>query len=199
MVKIMQRQAVASRTTKETDITIKLNILQNKSGSFSGSSGIGFFDHMLNAFAVHGGFDIELSCKGDLEVDGHHTVEDIGIVLGSAFAEALGTRVGIARYGTAFVPMDEALSRAVVDISGRAFLVFDANFKDSVVGTFDTCLAAEFFRAFAFGAKITLHIKNEYGDNDHHKLESIFKAVTKALAAAVRIISDEVPSTKGIL
>ena len=195
----MERQAVSSRTTKETDITIKLNILHDKAGSFSGGCGIGFFDHMLNAFAVHGGFDIELSCKGDLEVDGHHTVEDIGIVLGSAFAEALSARIGIARFGTAFVPMDEALSRAVVDISGRAFLVFDADFKNDVVGAFDTCLAVEFFRAFAFGAKLTMHIKNEYGDNDHHKLESIFKATAKAIAAAVKVVGDEVPSTKGIL
>ena len=195
----MQRQATSSRTTKETDITIKLNILQDKAGSFIGSSGIGFFDHMLNAFAVHGGFDIELCCKGDLEVDGHHTVEDIGIVLGSVITEALGAHVGIARFGTAFVPMDEALSRAVVDISGRAFLVFDAKFKDSTIGLFDTSLAVEFFRAFAFGAKITLHIKNEYGDNDHHKLESIFKATAKALSAAVRIVGDQVPSTKGII
>lgn len=195
----MQRQASASRKTKETDILIKLNILHDKAGSFSGSSGIGFFDHMLNAFAIHGGFDIELSCKGDLEVDGHHTVEDIGIVLGSAFSEALGVRVGIARFGTAFVPMDESLSRAVVDISGRAFLAFDAEFKDTTIGAFDTCLAVEFFRAFAFGAKLTLHIKNEYGDNDHHKLESIFKAAAKAIAAAVKLVGDEVPSTKGIL
>ena len=195
----MQRQASASRTTKETDITIKINILQDKAGSFTGTSGIGFFDHMLNALAVHGGFDIELSCKGDLEVDGHHTVEDIGIVLGSAFSEALGARVGIARFGTAFVPMDEALSRAVVDVSGRAFLVFDASFRDAAVGAFDTSLAVEFFRAFAFGAKLTLHVKNEYGDNDHHKLESIFKAVAKALSAAVRIVGSEVPSTKGVI
>ena len=194
------RNAVASRNTKETKITVELNILSaGKAGSFSGTSGIGFFDHMLNAFATHGGFDIKLECCGDLEVDGHHTVEDTGIVLGNAFVKAIGDRVGIARFASFFVPMDEALTRAVVDVSGRPFLVFDADFRDSSVGAFDTSLAVEFFRALTFAAGITLHIKNEYGANDHHKLESIFKAAAKALSAALVVIGDAVPSTKGVL
>ena len=196
----MIREARAARNTKETDIDITLEILEyGKAGKFSGSSGIGFFDHMLSAFAAHGGFNIALECRGDLEVDGHHTVEDIGIVLGTAFANALGSRIGIKRFGQALVPMDESLSRAVVDISGRPYLVFNAVFRDSAVGAFDTALTVEFFRAFAFGAGVTLHINSEYGENDHHKLESIFKAAARAMGDAVRIVGDEIPSTKGTL
>lgn len=194
------RNAVASRSTKETQITITLEILTaGKAGSFLGTSGIGFFDHMLGAFATHGGFNIKLECSGDLEVDGHHTVEDTGIVLGNAFGKALGARVGIARFSSVFVPMDEALTRAVVDVSGRPFLVFEADFRDSKVGDYDTGLTEEFFRAFAFSAGITLHIKNEYGSNDHHKIESIFKAAARAVSAAVFIVGEDMPSTKGVI
>ncbi|HBL84261.1 MAG: imidazoleglycerol-phosphate dehydratase [Clostridiales bacterium GWF2_38_85] len=194
------RTATTSRKTKETDIIITLDILEpGKVGGFTGTSGIGFFDHMLNSFCTHGGFALRLDCKGDLEVDGHHTVEDIGIVLGNAFTKALGNRVGIARFGQASVPMDEALSTAVLDISGRPFLVFDASFTNDTVGTYDTALTEEFFRAFAFASGITLHIKNEYGGNDHHKIESVFKSVARALAQAVRIISDQIPSSKGVI
>lgn len=155
---------------------------------------------MLTALTVHGGFDLKLKCDGDLYVDGHHTVEDCGIVLGKALAEALGDKSGIVRFGSAYVPMDEALSFCAVDISGRPYLVFDAEFTDDRTGTFDNCLTEEFFRALAFNAGITLHVKNVYGRNDHHKIESMFKAVAYALKTAVRKNSDgSVVSTKGTL
>ena len=196
----IMRTATTSRKTKETEIMISLEILDaGKIGMFSGTSGIGFFDHMLNSFCTHGGFALKLECKGDLEVDGHHTVEDIGIVLGNAFSQALGNRIGITRFGQASIPMDEALSTAVLDISSRPFLVFDASFANDSVGAYDTALTEEFFRAFAFASGTTLHIKNEYGGNDHHKIESIFKAVARALAQATKIVSDQIPSSKGII
>lgn len=186
------------RKTKETDIKAELDVYGGSKADID--SGIGFFDHMLTALTVHGGFDLKLSCKGDLDVDGHHTVEDCGIVLGKAFAEALGDKSGIVRFGSAYVPMDEALSFCAVDISGRPFLVFDAEFANDMTGAFDNCLTEEFFRAFAFNAGITLHIKNLYGKNDHHKIESIFKAVAYALKNAVRKNADgSVASTKGTL
>ncbi|MBO4392385.1 MAG: imidazoleglycerol-phosphate dehydratase HisB [Clostridia bacterium] len=188
------RQEFINRQTAETRISVNLSV--DGTGSFDGSSGIGFFDHMLNSFAVHGGFDIVLSAKGDLNVDCHHTVEDIGIVLGKAFCGALGDKRGIARFGSCAIPMDEALARAVVDISGRPYLVFDAEFKDSRVGEFDTCLTEEFFRAFAFNAGITLHLSLLYGSNSHHCIEALFKATARALKAAVKIEGDGIPSTK---
>jgi imidazoleglycerol-phosphate dehydratase len=191
------RTAEISRKTKETDIKITLEL--DGSGKTSIDTGIGFFNHMLNSFAVHGGFDLSVVCRGDLEVDGHHSVEDIGIVLGKAFAEALGDKAGITRYGTFFVPMDEALAFCSIDISGRPFLVFNADFHDERIGELDTCLCEEFFRAFAFNAGITLHIRKEYGKNDHHVCEAIFKAVAHALKEAVAINGDEVLSTKGVL
>ena len=192
------RACTIRRTTKETDIELSLDL--DGTGRFSGSSGIGFFDHMLTALTVHGGFDLKLKCDGDLYVDGHHTVEDCGIVLGKALAEALGDKSGIVRFGSAYVPMDEALSFCAVDISGRPYLVFDAELTDDRTGTFDNCLTEEFFRAFAFNAGITLHVKNVYGRNDHHKIESLFKAVAYALKTAVRKNSDgSVVSTKGTL
>ena len=150
------RIAEIARKTKETDIFVKLDLDGVNSDI---STGIGFFDHMLTAFAVHGGMGLTVKAVGDLNVDGHHTVEDVGIVLGKAFREAIGDMNGIARYGTAFIPMDEALGFASVDISGRPFLVFNAEFSDDKVGEFDTCLAEEFFRAFAFNAGVTLHLK----------------------------------------
>ena len=190
--------SVIERKTKETDIKAELNVYGSSKAEID--SGIGFFDHMLTALTVHGGFDLKLSCKGDLDVDGHHTVEDCGIVLGKAFAEALGDKSGIVRFGSAYVPMDEALSFCAVDISGRPFLVFDADFANDMTGAFDNCLTEEFFRALAFNAGITLHIKNLYGKNDHHKIESIFKAVAYALKNAVRKNADgSVASTKGTL
>ena len=190
--------SVIERKTKETDIKAELNVYGGSKAEID--SGIGFFDHMLTALTVHGGFDLKLSCKGDLDVDGHHTVEDCGIVLGKAFAEALGDKSGIVRFGSAYVPMDEALSFCAVDISGRPFLVFDAEFANDMTGAYDNCLTEEFFRALAFNAGITLHIKNLYGKNDHHKIESIFKAVAYALKNAVRKNADgSVASTKGTL
>lgn len=155
---------------------------------------------MLNALAVHGGFGLNLDAKGDLFVDGHHTAEDVGIVLGKAFGEALGDKSGIMRYGSAFIPMDESLGFCSVDVSGRAFLVFNAEFKNERVGEFDTCLTEEFMRAFAFNAGITLHLRVEYGSNDHHKIEALFKALAYALKQAVKRNTDGVAvSTKGVL
>ena len=190
--------SVIERKTKETDIKADFNPYGSSFAEID--TGIGFFDHMLTALTVHGGFDLSLTCRGDLNVDGHHTVEDCGIVLGKAFAEAMGDKGGIVRFGSAYIPMDEALSFCAVDISGRPFLVFDAEFSDDRTGEFDNCLAEEFFRAFAFNAGITLHIKNVYSKNDHHKLESMFKAAAYALKQAVRKNdTGSVVSTKGVL
>lgn len=190
------RSGIVSRQTNETDIKLELCL---DGGAVEISTGIGFFDHMLTALAVHAGFGLQLSCKGDLQVDGHHTVEDIGIALGTAFAKATADKAGITRYGSAFVPMDEALGFACVDISNRPYLVFDANFPQASCGTFDTCLAVEFMRAFAYNARITLHVKCEYGQNAHHMLEAMFKAVAHALKTAVTVRGDAVLSTKGVL
>ena len=191
------RTAKIERKTKETDITLSVDL--DGKGQVSIDTGIGFFDHMLTALAVHSGVDMTVKCKGDLNVDGHHSVEDIGICLGKAFAEALGDKSGIARYGSAYVPMDESLAFCSLDISGRAFLVFNASFSDDRIGEFDTCLTEEFFRAFAFNAGITLHIRQEYGKNDHHICEAIFKAVAHALKQALASNGGGVLSTKGVL
>ena len=185
------------RKTKETDISVFVKL--DGEGKVNIDTGIGFFDHMLTAFGVHGGMDMEIECNGDLNVDGHHTVEDVGIVLGQAFAKALGDKSGIARYGTAFAPMDEALVMCSLDISGRPFLAFNADFHDDRVGEYDTCLSEEFFRAFAFNAGITLHIREEYGKNDHHITEAMYKAVAHALKDAVKLNGTGVLSTKGVL
>lgn len=191
------RTAEIKRKTKETDIEVFVKL--DGEGKVSVNTGIGFFDHMLTAFGVHSGIDLDIKCEGDLYVDGHHTVEDTGIVLGQAFAKALGNKTGIARYGSAFVPMDEALGFCALDISGRPFLAFNADFNDDKIGDFDTCLTEEFFRAFAFNSGITLHIRKEYGKNDHHVAEAIFKAVAHALKAAMKIKGDKILSTKGVL
>lgn len=194
----MNRAAEITRKTKETDITAWLDL--DNSGKTEISTGIGFLDHMLTALSVHGGFSLVLHAKGDLIVDGHHTAEDIGIVLGMAFKEALGDKSGIMRYGSAFVPMDESLAFASLDISARPYLVFNAEFSNERVGEFDTCLTEEFMRAFAFNAGITLHLRCEYGSNDHHKIEALFKALAYALKQAVKRNSDgSVISTKGVL
>ena len=190
------RTVELNRETKETQIKLALNI--DGKGSFTGTSGIGFFDHMLTAFAVHGGFDIALDMKGDLEVDGHHSVEDLGIVLGQAFAQALD-KTKIVRFGSFYVPMDESLAFCALDISGRAFLHFDAVFTNQSVGALDCCLVEEFFRAFAMNSGITLHIRLEYGSNDHHKIEAIFKAVAHALQQAAALREGGVLSSKGVL
>ncbi len=194
----MNRTAEITRTTKETDISVKLDLDGGAKAVID--TGIGFLDHMLTALAIHGGFSLELSCKGDLYVDGHHTAEDVGIALGTAFKDALGDKSGIMRYGSAFIPMDEALGFCSLDISARPFLVFNADFTNERVGEFDTCLTEEFMRAFAFNAGITLHLRVEYGSNDHHKIEALFKALAYALKAAVKKNSDgSVISTKGTL
>lgn len=191
------RTAEIKRKTKETDIEVFVKL--DGEGKVSVNTGIGFFDHMLTAFGVHSGIDLQVNCTGDLQVDGHHTVEDVGICLGMAFAKALGDKSGIARYGSAFIPMDEALAFCALDISGRPFLVFDADFHDERIGSYDTCLTDEFFRAFAFNSGITLHIKKEYGKNDHHIAEAIYKAVAHALKAAMTLSGNGVLSTKGVL
>lgn len=192
----MNREANITRKTKETDITVLLKI---DGGEVKINTGIGFLDHMLTALGVHGGFGLTLEAKGDLYVDGHHTAEDVGIVLGKAFCEALGDKGGIVRYGNAFIPMDEALGFCTVDISGRPFLVFNAEFVNEKIGELDTCLIEEFMRAFAFNAGITLHLRCEYGKNDHHKAEALFKALAYALKTAVKPNSGEIVSTKGVL
>ena len=191
------RTSEITRKTKETDITLKLCL---DGGEVKIDTGIGFFDHMLNSFATHGGFGLEISAKGDLEVDGHHTVEDVGIVLGKAFNEALGDKGSIERFGSFYVPMDEALAFASVDVSGRPFLVFDAEFPQAVCGDYDCSLTVEFMRALAYNAQITLHIKSVYGDNSHHITEAVFKAAAHALkAAAAQNNSGKPLSTKGVL
>ena len=189
------RKAEIKRKTKETDITLALDL---EGGERKMDTGIGFFDHMLNSFAVHGGFGLTLQCKGDLEVDGHHTVEDCGIVLGQALAQCLGDKAGIARFGQAFVPMDEALGFCALDISGRPYLNFEEKLSGKI-GEFDAELVEEFMRAFAFNAGVNLYIKLLKGGNMHHEAEAIFKALAKCLQDAVKIVSDKVPSSKGVL
>lgn len=191
------RTAKIQRTSKETDIAVELDL---DGGAVDISTGIGFFDHMLTAFAVHGGFGLTLSCKGDLEVDCHHTIEDTGIVLGQAFKQALGDKGGIARYGSFFIPMDEALGFCAADISGRPYLVFEADFPEERVGAFDTCMCQEFFRAFAFNSGVTLHLRVPYGENSHHMIEALFKAAAHAMQiACTETKRGAVLSTKGIL
>ncbi|MGI8784495.1 MAG: imidazoleglycerol-phosphate dehydratase HisB [Acidobacteriota bacterium] len=194
-----KRRAEFKRKTRETDIRLTLDL--DGQGKLRGGTGVGFFDHMLELFAKHSGFDLTARCRGDLEVDDHHTVEDFGICLGQALRQALGDKKGIARYGSAHVPMDEALCRCVVDLSGRAFLVYQVPLKRRKIGTFDTELAEEFWKALSTSAAMNLHLELLYGKNAHHILESTFKAAARALAAAVAF--DErrngIPSTKGTL
>ncbi|MDR3225363.1 MAG: imidazoleglycerol-phosphate dehydratase HisB [Clostridiales Family XIII bacterium] len=189
--------ATIERKTKETDISVALDIYG--SGKVDVETGIGFFDHMLTALAVHAGWNLTLRAKGDLEVDGHHTVEDVGIALGKALKDALGDKSGIARYGHFTLPMDESLATASLDLSGRAYLVYDADFREEPIGELDPQLIAEFFRAFAFNAEMTLHTRIIYGVNDHHKAEAIFKAVAHALAGATIKAGEGVLSSKGTL
>ncbi|MEG1779126.1 MAG: imidazoleglycerol-phosphate dehydratase HisB [Oscillospiraceae bacterium] len=191
------RATEINRKTKETDIKLAINL--DGTGKAEITTGIGFFDHMLTALAVHSGMDIHLEVKGDLEVDCHHTIEDTGIVLGMALGELLSDKSAIQRYGTFYVPMDEALAFTSMDISGRAFLVFNAQFKNQSVGQMDCCMTEEFFRAVAVNAGITLHINLLYGSNDHHSIEAIFKACAHALKIAMAPHSGGVLSTKGVL
>ena len=196
----MSRTAEIARQTKETDIKVKINL--DGKGVNNIDTGIGFFDHMLTALSKHSGIDMDIVCKGDLKVDAHHSVEDVGIVLGQAFNQAIGDKAGIRRYGSASIPMDEALGTASLDISGRAYLVFDCQFSGDMCGEMDTQLFEEFFRSFAFNAGITLHIACPYGANDHHKAEAMFKALARALRQATEIdprFEGEIVSTKGSL
>jgi imidazoleglycerol-phosphate dehydratase len=194
------RTASIKRKTKETDIEVAINL--DGRGESSISTGIGFLDHMLDLLARHSRIDITVKAKGDLHIDHHHTTEDVGIALGQAVKQALGGMRGITRYADVHLPMDEALTRVVIDISGRPFLVFKAEFVRDKVGTFDTELVQEWFQAFAMNAGITLHAQMLYGTNDHHIAESCFKGLARALRTAVAIderARDEVPSTKGSL
>ena len=191
------RTATVNRKTKETDIRLSLCL---DGGEVSIDTGVGFFNHMLNSFATHGGFGLTVEVEGDLEVDEHHTVEDTGIVLGKAFAEALGDKGSIERFGSFYVPMDEALAFASVDVSGRPFLVFDADFPQARCGDYDCAMTVEFMRAFAFNAGRTLHLKSVYGDNSHHITEALFKAAAHAMRLAVKQNASGKPlSTKGVL
>ena len=194
------RTAQISRTTKETDIQVDIDL--DGTGQTDIQTGVAFFDHMLDAFGRHGLFDLNVRCKGDIEVDAHHTVEDCGIVLGQAIAQALGDKRGITRYASLALPMDETLVLAAVDISGRGAAYVDLDIPVQKVGDFDTELGAEFFIALAANAGITLHVRQLAGGNSHHILEASFKAVTRALSAAVAIdarIADQLPTTKGAL
>ncbi|MRR50672.1 MAG: imidazoleglycerol-phosphate dehydratase HisB [Rhodocyclaceae bacterium] len=193
------RQAEISRNTLETQISVRLNL--DGAGASQLSTGIGFLDHMLDQIARHGMMDLAVTAKGDLHIDGHHTTEDIGIAIGQALAKALGDKKGLRRYGHAYVPLDEALSRVVVDLSGRPGLVFDVAFTRAVIGEFDVDLVREFFQGLVNHAAITLHIDNLRGDNAHHQAETVFKAFGRALRAACEVDprGGGIPSTKGSL
>jgi len=194
------RTADVTRNTKETQIRVQLNL--DGTGVAKLGTGIGFFDHMLDQVARHGLFDLEIEAQGDLHIDGHHTVEDVGITLGQAVAKAVGDKAGLTRYGHAYVPLDEALSRVVVDFSGRPGLHMRVPFKSGMVGGFDTQLAYEFFQGFSNHAGATLHIDNLFGDNAHHQCETVFKAFGRAVRMAVAIdprSAGVIPSTKGSL
>ena len=192
------RKGSVIRKTKETDIAIEVTL--DNCGTADISTGIGFFDHMLTALSVHSGISMSIRVKGDTEVDCHHTIEDTGIALGQALGQALGAKSGIKRYGTAYIPMDESLAMASLDISNRPFLVFNCEFTNQNCGEYDLCMTEEFFRAFAFNAGITLHINALYGTNDHHKCEAVYKSVAHALKAAVSYNTDgSTLSTKGVI
>ncbi|MFM2034928.1 MAG: imidazoleglycerol-phosphate dehydratase HisB [Pseudomonadota bacterium] len=194
------RNAEVSRQTAETQITVKLNL--DGSGQARLSTGIGFFDHMLDQIARHGMMDLDIEAKGDLHIDGHHTVEDVGITLGQAVAKAVGDKKGIRRYGHAYVPLDEALSRVVIDFSGRPGLVLNIPYTSGMIGGFDTQLTHEFFQGFVNHAGVTLHIDNLRGTNAHHQCETVFKAFARALRSALELdprAAGMIPSTKGSL
>ncbi|MCF6197574.1 MAG: imidazoleglycerol-phosphate dehydratase HisB [Emcibacter sp.] len=194
------RTATCERKTQETEITVSVNL--DGQGIYDVDTGIGFFDHMLEQLSRHSLIDIKVRAKGDLHIDFHHTVEDVGIILGQALKKAMGEMLGITRYGNAIIPMDECCTRASIDISGRPFLVWKVNFSRAKLGEMDTELFQEWFRAFAFGAGITLHVENLYGENNHHIIESSYKALARALRQALEIDArkaDALPSTKGVI
>lgn len=191
------RKSSVSRKTNETDIFTELNL--DGSGITEIDTGIGFLNHMLNLFAFHGGFDLKIKCTGDLDVDTHHSSEDIGIALGQAFKEALGDKKGIERYGFFLLPMDEAMANVAVDFSGRPYLVYNIEFNRNQLGSMATEDFKEFFKGFVNSSLSTLHIGLLYGENDHHKIEAVFKGLGRALKAACKITSDSLQSTKGVL
>lgn len=191
------RQVTVKRNTLETEIELELNL--DGSGRAEINTGIGFLDHMLTLFAFHGKFDLKIKCKGDLYSDTHHTAEDIGIALGQAFTKALGDKKGIERYGYMYLPMDETLTRLVVDLGGRPYLVYKLIFKRDSIGTMATEDFKEFFLGFANNCLCNLHVELLYGDNDHHKIEAVFKAFGRVMKKAVEITSDSLQSTKGVL
>lgn len=190
------RQAEISRKTKETDVRVSLNL---DGGAITVDTGIGFFDHMLHALLFYAGFGGTITCKGDLYVDGHHSVEDVGITLGMALKEALGDKIGIVRFAHSYVPMDESLEFCAIDVSGRPYLVMNAPMPQPMIGDYDSCLTKEFMRAFSMNSGITLHLGSEYGENAHHITEGLFKALGLSLKTAVCVESDQATSTKGAL
>ena len=193
----MPRIANIERNTNETQIKLSLNL---DGGAYQHTTGVGFFDHMLDHVARHGHLGSQINAKGDYHIDDHHTVEDVGIALGQALNQALGDKRGIERYGFASVPMDEALARVSIDLSGRPALVFSAQFRDGgKIGTFDTQLVREFLNALAINGRLNLHVEVPHGENDHHIAEAIFKALGRALRQAVSVTGDQIPSTKGVL
>jgi imidazoleglycerol-phosphate dehydratase len=193
----MSRSSQQHRETKETKIELTLDV--DGTGQASASTGIPFFDHMLEQLGKHGGWDLGIAAEGDLEIDTHHTIEDVGIVLGTAFKEAVGDKAGVRRFASAVVPLDEALVQVALDLSGRPFLVYEVDPKSEWIGTFDPQLTEEFWRAFAFAAGITLHMRSLAGKNGHHIIEASFKGVARSLRDAVKIEGTGVPSTKGAL
>ena len=193
----MTRTSTVERTTKETSIRIELTL--DGSGTASADTGLPFFDHMLQQFGTHAGFDLTVTAKGDLEVDGHHTVEDVGIALGQALTEALGDKRGIRRFASITVPLDEAAVEVALDLSGRPFVVHEVDVPAETIGTYDTGLTEDFVRAFATSAEITVHVRLKAGRSPHHVVEAEFKALAKCLQDAVRIVGGDVPSTKGTL
>lgn len=193
----MSRTSVQHRSTKETDIEVRLNL--DGEGRAEVSTGLPFFDHMLTQLGRHGGFDLDVRAKGDLEVDAHHTVEDVGIVLGAALAEALGDKAGVRRFASTLLPLDEALVQVALDLSGRPYLVYEVETTAERIGTFDPQLAEEFWRAFTTRAGITLHLRTLSGRNGHHVLEACFKGVARCLRDAVRVEGSGIPSTKEVL
>ena len=191
------RKSLIERNTLETKIKVDFNIDGNKKVNID--TGIGFLDHMLTLFAFHGNFDLIVKCDGDLYVDDHHTIEDLGICLGQAFKEAIDNKIGIRRYSTVYIPMDEALVYTSLDISNRPYLVFNVNFQSEKIGNMSTQMFKEFFRAFINESKVTLHINLVYGENDHHKIEAVFKSFARALKEGSEVICNDISSSKGVL
>lgn len=191
------RRGFVERNTLETKIKVKINL--DGSGKAEIDTGIGFLDHMLTLFTFHSKFDLTIKCRGDLQVDDHHTIEDLGICLGQSFKDALGEKIGIKRYSTVYIPMDESLAYTSLDISNRPYLVFNVNFKSEKIGNMSTQMFKEFFRAFVNESRITLHINLIYGENDHHKIEAVFKSFARALREGSEVVSGDISSSKGVL